>query len=1069
MKNKNYKLLLGSAMLAGVVMISTSLYLHNTVKYKQRTAENSEKEESEEAAGAAKWLFDIQKNPLTGKIDVMDVLRANEEVERMKNLKSVNSGLGLEWSELGPDNVGGRTRAILIDKTDATGNKMYAGSVSGGLWVSTNAGSTWKNVAGFDQQPNLAITCITQAADGAIYAGTGEDLYYFTGDGAAGILGMGIYKSTDGVNFSLLTSTIPLVLNSSSPTTSTKFIGVNNIAADPTNANRIYAATSYGLQMTDDGGATWKHAILNGNGSNNTVRTTDVDVASDGTVLAALQGKLYRSANGDQGTFTIVSGTGLPTSSGRIEFAISPSDANYMYALSESGESLQGVFQSINKGLDWTKIGNGGSTQFDPISQGSYALAIAVFAGDKTKIIIGGLDTWIWKQGSTTGVGQWSKTSNWTGGGSYVHADIHTFKFSPFNSNLFYVGCDGGVFRAYDFGTGLGFQAVNNGYNVTQFYSIAAETDDTYARAFMAGAQDNGTQYVSGYGNTPKNANEISGGDGAECEISFLNPAVSFTTLYYGSLARHSSKGGAGNGFYSNRVTNMFPNLGNSGASFVTPISLYETKTATNSPDSVVFINGKEGQIGATGDGATRHYVGYLNLPQASATIVPDSIFVKAGLQTMKDDGSGAFSGTGVSTATGETSSIDYATGRFDIYFKTAPNFGETVNITFSVMYSIGSKISITRPQYVYPLIVTATSTINPSDTVSFYDPFQAKLAVGFTGAVFMTKGALDFSGTPEWVDLGSVSGTVEELAWSADGDVLYAGTDNGNLYRFSNVAAVVDSANGDVASSGTVVVKKQIAGFSGNFITGLSVDPNDANKLAVSLGGYGTSPATHVYYSTTAATCLASTSTTNFAGKQGTGATKLPSMPVYTALIESTNNKRVIVGTEHGVYSTADITVATPVWEIDNGSTGLMPNVPVFKLRQERRAGTEVYNPYVIYAGTHGRGAWKTDKYKSPVTVGIAEPTKSNPSTIQESGIRVYPNPMVDKGTIEFDLGSSTDVIVSIYSIRGELVKTMNQGKLQAGNHKIALSTEELAKGTYFISVDGSGVHANTKFIVSK
>lgn len=1075
---KNNKLLVGSAILAGSILSFAHFYLDHTFQNKKETNSKTKVHESEQGAkGSAKWLFNVQKNPLTGTIDPMDVLKAREEAYQMYTTRST-SALGLEWTELGPDNVGGRTRAILIDKNNP--NKMFAGSVSGGLWVSNNGGANWSTVAGFDQQPNLAVVSMVQSSNGDIYVGTGEgDFYFYTGSGSAGILGAGIYKSTDGgITFSRLASTIPTTLNSSGNSASTAFCSVHELGVDPVNASRIYAATKYGLQSSEDGGVTWAHPIRQNNGSANTSVALDVDVASDGTVIANINNKLYRSDNGDYGTFTQIT-SGLPTTGvSRIEFTISPSDPNYMYALAgkTSNGLLLGVYQSIDKGLTWSMIGNGGSSQFELFGTGQsdYDNAIAVFPTDKTKIIIGGVTLWTWKQTNPAvpGIGQWSHASSsgeFAQNPYYVHSDVHDFKFHPTNPDLFYVGCDGGIFRGYT-GSSFGnntivFQPMNNGYNVTQFYSIAFEGDDPARRGFNAGAQDNGTNYVSGHGNTVQSAVEIDGGDGAESEISFLNPNVSFSTVYYGSLARHSSKGGAGSSIYPDKFTTLFPTLGDAGfASFVTPIALYETKTATNSPDYYKFINQPVSQTIGMGDGIKKNFTGTLTLPYPSATIVPDSIVINSGLQVVTDNGSGTLTGSVDGT---HTNTINYITGAFDFYFNTAPANGAIVNLSFDVIYASGSSINITRSDYAYPLTHIVTSQIEPGDTVMIYDPFQAKLAVGFNGAngVWMTKNALNFSGAPVWLKLGTLSGGAEELAWSADGDILYVGTDNGILYRFSNLAAITDSASGDVASPNTVVVKTQIAGFSGSFITGLSVHPTDANKLAVSLGGY--SGGTHVYYSTTAATCSSSITTANFAGKQGSSTTKLPAMPIYSVMIEQNDPKRLIIGTETGVYSTADITVTNPVWSSENGTTGLFPNVPVFKIRQQRRAGNEVYNPFVIYAATHGRGAWKSESYLG--AVGINEANGSISKSTVNSGLSVYPNPMNDHGTITFNLGASTDVTISIYNLEGRLAKTIKAGKLSSGEQKIQFSTDEFTKGTYLVSIDGSTVHATSKFVVVK
>jgi hypothetical protein len=1084
---KNNKVLLGSLLLTGAMLFSASIYFNNKAYYTPRVGDKSESQEEErDASGAAEWLFNIRKNPVTGTIDPRDVLKAREEVAQMLKNRSASSALGLDWKELGPDNVGGRTRAILIDKSNPT--KIFAGNPGGGLFVSTNAGTTWQNVAGFDQKENLAISCITQAANGDIYVGTGESMMENIGGGFFGsfggeFLGGGIYKSTDdGATFNLLPSTIPTTANQPTATATTAFIGVNNLAADPFDANKIYAATFYGLQVTTDGGATWSHPI-------NTTRATDIEVASDGTVMVAVASTLYRSTDGINFTAINTAGStsGFPSSSVlRIELAISPSDPNYMYAsVANTGTSaattghLLGVYQSIDKGLTWKNIGNGGSSQFDPLgNQGWYANTLAVYPADKTQIIIGGLDNWVWKQTSPSvvGVGQWFQGTFWDFSpisSHYVHADIHTIKFHPTNPNVIYIGCDGGVFRSTN--GGMDFSAMNNKYNVTQLYSIAFESDAN--KGVMGGAQDNGTNYISGHGNSVQAAKEVNGGDGAQCEISYLNPNVSFSTVYYGSLKRHSSKGGVGNSMYSkNLVKRVGTNPASSVASFVTPIALYETKNSTNSPDSVTFTNGLITQIGVTGNGILTHYTGFLNLPQQSATLIQDSVVIKIGTVMAKANPSGVFIGnvnpSGVNTVS--------PSGYYDITFSSPPTNGAVMNLTFKVQYAAGSNLVIERSSYAYPLVYTTPTAILPGQTVKIHDPFQAKLAVGLNGFVYMTKEALDFSGTPLWMKLGAINGQTGQLAWSADGNVLYVGTENGSLYRFSNLAAIIDSTNGDIGGTfpwvvtagvplsnppplnpGCVVVKDLLQSFGGGFITGISVDPNDANNVAVSVGGYGNS--THVYYSTNA---LAPGTTPTFLSKQGSG---LPAMPVYSVMIEQLDPKRVLVGTDHGVFSTDDITANPVIWSPDNGVAGMLPNVPVYKLRQQRLPETAVYNAYVIYAATHGRGAWKSDKYFVTPTVGINEPYKPKETSL-ESGLSIYPNPMSEQGTVAFNLNSNAEIVVSIFSLQGKLVKSIKVGKLNAGAQKIQINTDELSKGTYLLSVDGDNTcHATSRFVVIK
>jgi hypothetical protein len=158
-------------------------------------------------ADASAYLQILRSNQHTGIVDIRDVLNARAQVEKFSGQSARN--LNLLWQELGPDNYAGRTRALLIDSRDATGKTVYAGSISGGIWKSLNGGQTWSKINGFEDNPN--ISCMVQASDGTIYAGTGEYFLSVT-DGIsrfAGFVGKGIYRSTNGDQFSVIPSTVP--------------------------------------------------------------------------------------------------------------------------------------------------------------------------------------------------------------------------------------------------------------------------------------------------------------------------------------------------------------------------------------------------------------------------------------------------------------------------------------------------------------------------------------------------------------------------------------------------------------------------------------------------------------------------------------------------------------------------------------------------------------------------------------------------------------------------------------------------------------------------------------------
>jgi hypothetical protein len=167
----------------------------------------------------------------------------------------------LTWTARGPNNVGGRTRALGIDKrTGIPPNvTILAGGVSGGIWRSTNDGSTWSSVTSPSQLHS--VTCVIQdqrsGKEDIWYAGTGEAVgNSASGSSASNFRGDGIFKSTDnGLTWNVISTTATVTPH----TYDQVFDYVHNIAIDfsKTNRDEIYVAASNTIQRTNDGGTSW--------------------------------------------------------------------------------------------------------------------------------------------------------------------------------------------------------------------------------------------------------------------------------------------------------------------------------------------------------------------------------------------------------------------------------------------------------------------------------------------------------------------------------------------------------------------------------------------------------------------------------------------------------------------------------------------------------------------------------------------------------------------------------------------------------------------------------------------
>jgi len=291
-----------------------------------------------------------------------------------------SAGVTLPWKERGPGNVGGRTRSIVVDANDTSGNSWFAGSVGGGIWKTEDAGLHWEPLT--DDMPRLSIGTIAQAESNpdVLYAGTGEG--YSNIDA---LIGDGIMKSMDGGDtWTVLASTFG----------GTDFLFVNRIIISPASEDVVLAATQQGIVRSVDGGDSW-------------VRVLDADSFSGFRQILAEPGDFniqYATEDGsgiwksvDAGATWALSNQGLSEagSNNRIELGISPASPSRLFALVEaSGENEQDpVYISSNRADLWIPYEQlAGTSAIDiATSQGWYDQVVMPHPFDPDVVFMGGV------------------------------------------------------------------------------------------------------------------------------------------------------------------------------------------------------------------------------------------------------------------------------------------------------------------------------------------------------------------------------------------------------------------------------------------------------------------------------------------------------------------------------------------------------------------------------------------------------------------------------------------------------------------------------------------------------
>ena len=477
----------------------------------------------------------------------------------------------INWTERGPNEQGGRTRAIMLDANFANNGKVWAAGVSGGLWYNDNINSQtnpWIKISDFWDNLEISTVASDPNDENTIYVGSGEKV------GSAGI-GLGMWKTTDGgATWSQLSSTLGY-----------RFMG-DMVVRDESGTSAIYIGTGRaahegqfdginGLWKSTDGGSTWTE-MLGEISENSNHEVSDIELDADNRLWVGTRTNTFGDGGGqifysdDGSTFTLSdTSSEVLAQYDRVFIETYNGDANILYAMMENASTgyITAFIKSIDRGQTWTSVTIPTDDDGDPLGdyQGSMdywgSLGIdpnnsdIIYAGAHTlfKSIDSGV-TW-------TRISEWYQSQNLP----YVHADQHNIIFIDSDKILF--TNDGGVYFTNDGGNT--FSHRNTGFNTTQFYSTAIHPTSEY---ILGGTQDNGTWQLTNPG--IQVGTEVTGGDGGYVHIDQKDPSLQFTSYVYNRVYR--SKNG-GNSFQ------LWYDLDNNGANagyFINPSVIDDTNKA---------------------------------------------------------------------------------------------------------------------------------------------------------------------------------------------------------------------------------------------------------------------------------------------------------------------------------------------------------------------------------------------------------------------------------------------------------------------------------------------------------
>lgn len=995
------------------------------------------------------WILTM--NPALGRPTPIKLAELQKELLQNQNTFSRSPGDAIDnmWVNRGPNNVGGRTRALMFDPNDPTDNTVFAGSVSGGLWKNTNIASetsAWQRV---DIPENLAVSTITFDPNNTnvFYVGTGES---YVGHTDGSVNGDGIWKSIDGGNtwtnifggntgVSYFVSAADITVNTPSgiaanyqafPTTNfgstiTSQITADFILANDATGNSTEACNTFG------GDATGKIAIIRRGSCDFVSKVKNAqDAGAIGVIMMNNVSGEPIPMGGEDATITIPSVMISKENGDIIEAAIASGTVNGSLNPS-TGNITATIVPGIQHINDITIKDTGAGSEI------YVAAADALYGSSNASTSIGGLSYGLYK--SVDGGDNWTEialplTAN---GNKHCPNDIEVgpngkIWLSTTQSKLYGDG-GGEIFSSTDGITFTKSYTVADGAR-TQIAVSSTTPDKVYVLAELTtgGVVINRTtsafipsvfvqkKTLPSDADSGISADDFTRGQAFYDLLLEVDP-TNDEVIYTGGIDLFKSTNGATAWTQISKWSNN-----NALATLSVPLVHADQHIAAfGHTDQNKILFGNDGGVYYSNDSGTTIDVRTTELVTSqyyTVAVGPTTAFTgdyfAGGLQ---DNGTQLIE-NGNTTTTASATEIFGGDGAYTFFDQDGTDRYVITNFVYNDAINLynfdGEDVTINSES------ASVGAFINPQALDSNLDILYSNYSSDGNYIVKRYSG-IKSSLTLDKTDLTDDLLTTTPTAFTVSphtttSSTLLVGTILGDIL-------LVENANLDVFPTPPTWTS-----LDQNLLVGSVSDVEfgqTENDIFVTMHNYGVN---NVWY----------TNDKGVTWQEKDG--NLPDIPVKTILQNPLNLEEVIIGTELGVWHTSNFSAANPTWETSyNG----MSNVKVLDL--------DLRDDNMVFAATHGRGVFSGQF--------TAETLSTTTNTFTKSEIKIYPT--VSNGEVFItSINNIENTKLNVYNLSGQSVHSET---ISISNNKTTLNLSGLNAGVYLVKIEKEDVKTTHKIII--